>query len=254
MSRRLMGKRRSNLELGWGVGHAGTAALINAMASQPPIALVRAIDDLIIGLDDDGWWDEIGYLLIPTLHTEQASLLDWKNPGQRATNSGVTWTQYQGFTGISGVGLVLPAPSQVPGWVQNGAHVGVWCEDGTTTGAVINSGSSPNFTVTPKNASNNFAGSINGALATIGASANKNGLFHVTRTDGTQISGYKSGVLVATVASNSTGVPASPNTALLLSDDDRCLFACMGGPVTADPADLYARLGTFFTAIGTTHT
>lgn len=256
-------KAITNISRGWGVGHSATAALINAMTTQPSITLVRAIDDLIIGLDDDGWWDEIGYLLIPTLHTEADSLIDWKNPGRRGSNTtSTTWAQYQGFTG-NGTTMVINAgtgASGVSGYAQDTAHSFIWVEDGSSTANVFGTATGAAasvMTINPRNSSGNFLAEVNRATSvTVGAVAARNGLFHTRRTVNAEFHGYRNGALVATVANVADATQSGGIT--LLRDgstfsNDRFIAFGMGGSSVADPADLYSRLGTFFTAIGTTH-
>lgn len=249
----------TKMELGWGVGDEATATLINAMSTRPDIELVRAIDDLIIGLRADGWWDEIGYLIIPTLHNEADSLLDWKNPGQKAVNNGCSFTALQGLTG-NGTSAYIDTviPSAVPGITLDGAHHFAWAEDGTGTSRLLaHAAGSLQTSLVPQGATN-FTARVNGTSdASFGAIATRNGLRHAIRTSSSSVSGYSQGALAATVANNSVAIDSTDVSTLLRATttyaDDRILAFGIGGPVTADPADLYSRLDAFFDAIGTTH-
>ena len=63
---------------------AATIALLARMAVQPSQALAELIDKTIIDLKAAGLWDITDKLHKWDLHTEQASLLDWKNATHNA--------------------------------------------------------------------------------------------------------------------------------------------------------------------------
>lgn len=65
---------------------ADTVSLLARMAVQPSRALAELIDKTIIGLKTAGIWQITDKFHKWDLHTEQASLLDWKNAAHDATN------------------------------------------------------------------------------------------------------------------------------------------------------------------------
>ena len=63
-------------------------ALFNRMTVQPSTALKQLIDKTITDLKTAGIWQITDKFHKWDLHTEQASLLDWKNPAHDATDDG----------------------------------------------------------------------------------------------------------------------------------------------------------------------
>ena len=85
-------------------------ALFARMTVQPTTALKQLIDKTITDLKTAGIWDITDKLHKWDLHTEQASLLDWKNAAHDATNVdgavftpkyGVTTTQYVNYVDLN---------------------------------------------------------------------------------------------------------------------------------------------------------
>jgi hypothetical protein len=257
---------RNYIQHGWGILTEETIALVNAFTVNPPRALTFAIDDFIRVLKANGWWDEIGYLVVPVLHTEQASLVDWIDPTRTATNVGAAWTAYTGgtagFVGDNAADYVsLIAPNAVTGYAQDTAHQFVWCEGGTsnTDPAVGIVTGTQRVSIVPRDGAGNMLARLNGASAsvTIGAVANRNGLFHTRRTTSTDIVGYKDGVLVASVADASVNIQSAVSTLFAgipaLFSNDRVLAYGLGGNSVATPSDLFDAFEDFFDAIGVTH-
>jgi len=74
-------------------------AFFARMTVQPTIALKQLVDKTITDLKTAGIWDITDKLHKWDLHTEQASLLDWKNAAYDATNvDGVVFTPKYGLT------------------------------------------------------------------------------------------------------------------------------------------------------------
>lgn len=69
-------------------------ALFNRMAIQPSTALKQLIDKTISDLKTAGIWQITDKLHKWDLHTEQASLLDWKNPAHNAVQNGTSVSYY----------------------------------------------------------------------------------------------------------------------------------------------------------------
>lgn len=74
-------------------------AYFAAMTVQEPNAVKMQIDTFIAGLVADETWNLIDRMILP-LGTEQASLLDVRQPNKIATNvNGAAFTAYKGFKG-----------------------------------------------------------------------------------------------------------------------------------------------------------
>jgi hypothetical protein len=81
-------------------------ALFNRMTEQPTTALKILIDKTISDLKTTGIWDITDKFHKWDLHTEQASLLDWKNSTHDASNVDSTFTPKYGLTTIQYVSYV----------------------------------------------------------------------------------------------------------------------------------------------------
>lgn len=243
---------------GWGIIEAETQTLINAMTARPTSVVGTAINDLITWLKSSGWWAEIGYLVIPTLQDQQASLLNWKDPTQTAVNFGATFTAYQGFTG-DGVNDYIDtiAPTSVSGYGLNTVNQFVWCEGGTGGASLVSTATAAsNLAINPFATPNFRAKSNFAAIQTIGVVANRNGLFHTRRTVNANFDGYRNGILIA----NNATVAATPETQVItllrsnaIYSNDRILAYGIGGNSVATPSDLYDALVDFYNTIGTVH-
>lgn len=77
-------------------------ALFNRMAVQPSTALKQLIDKTIADLKTAGIWQITDKFNKWDLHTEQASLLDWKNPAYNGTNYGATFVPAFGLSTVQG--------------------------------------------------------------------------------------------------------------------------------------------------------
>jgi hypothetical protein len=78
-------------------------ALFSRMMVQPSTALKELVDKTITDLKSAGIWDITDKFHKWDLHTEQASLLDWKNAAHNATNFGGTFTPKYGVQTALGV-------------------------------------------------------------------------------------------------------------------------------------------------------
>ena len=81
-------------------------ALFARMTDQPSTALKELIDKTISDLKTAGIWDITDKFHKWDLHTEQASLLDWKNAVHDASNNGATFTPKYGVTTVQYVSYV----------------------------------------------------------------------------------------------------------------------------------------------------
>lgn len=57
-----------------------TIALLDAMSTIPALPEILAINDFIVGLKSANIWDELDFMQVYAQETEQASLLNWKDP------------------------------------------------------------------------------------------------------------------------------------------------------------------------------
>lgn len=76
-----------------------TMSLLERMVLQPSIPLIQLIDKTIVDLKSSGIWAKTEKFHKWDLHTDQASLLDWKNAAHDATKDGTGCT----FTPGTGV-------------------------------------------------------------------------------------------------------------------------------------------------------
>lgn len=103
-------------------------AIINAMVPTPDAARQEVINNLVTALVDAGVWSKMGVVYVFAAHSQQAGLLNWKDPAglpALALNS-PTFTTDVGFTGAGGTAYVdtqIPY-NTVPGVSRNDAHAG----------------------------------------------------------------------------------------------------------------------------------
>lgn len=238
-----------------------TRKLINVMASEPRRQRSFLIDDTIQGLIDAGIWDKLGALWVFTAHAEGPALVNWRYPTfMTAINrDAAAFAADQGFTGSTGNSdrIEVADLSTTPLFLQDDAHAAIWVEDGTsTTGALGQNSSATAATllIIPYNGTN-FTARLGAATTdTVGAVADRNGMYVVSRSVSTDYDGYKDGALVGNVVRTSTGISGAAICALRVGTtetDDRVLMVSLGGALTAgEVGDFHTIMSAYFTDLG----
>lgn len=233
-------------------------AYFDACAVEPTEVRKNLLNNLIISLKDSGIWANIGSLQIYAAHTEQAGLVDLKNPLHSATNQGATFTTDRGFKGNGSSTYIETGitPTSV-GASQDDISFGVWTKDGTDSGlmALGEETGTAVCMLYPKTGTGRIGGRISTTSSSTDSSvANRNAFTALDRSGSTQFKAYRNGSPVVTLTATSTH---SPNRPLLLlrsttgyADDKVLVFYCGTSLTGTQHTALYNALNTYLTAIG----
>jgi hypothetical protein len=234
---------------------AETARLFRAMgaASAMPSTARRAlINATIVALKAAGIWAKLDALWLTAAAAQAAAVINWKSPGTHDLTpvNAPTFAADVGFTGDAvSMHLTIGSPSFTQ-FALNSATLFASVTGGTGVDAVIApTGAGGNAWLVPHNGTNMTARINVASLTTIGAVANRNGRFVATRVDGANVSGYRNGSLVATVASAAAAV-GTTNLALLRRNtvyaNDTVRDAGIGAGLSgAEVADLETILNAY---------
>lgn len=242
---------------------AEATALFAQMSVQPTATRKGQIDTCINSLKTHGLWTMLDLFYMTAAHDQQASTLNWVNPG---TNTLVaagspTFTIDQGWTGASTTGKLDTGfnPTSAVGrkLSQNDCSVHAYVKTNTTTTqrVVGNVGLGVNARTSSK-------GSLEVASATVnyaGSTSDYQGFFQGRRTDSANASAWLN--LGASGAATATASIALANTTLNVcgggsnSTTNASLhqvrfFAVGRGMTDQQITDFYNDVNTFITAIG----
>lgn len=167
--------------------------LFNAFAVQPNTTRKSVINTLIVTLKADGNWNKLDALWITAAHTQQAALLNWKNPATftATTVNSPTFTTDRGFSGDgitsyldlnwnpSGNGVNFRLSADSFGFYCRTDASGTMYDMGTESASPTTDGSS----IALKWSDNNIYARNNGDIALSTSVVNTQGLFaNVRRT------------------------------------------------------------------------
>lgn len=212
MGQRLGGPKPSPPILYFDDANVETLALVNAWTdagtAAPSVDRRYVIDHFITRLKAAGAWN--GVLAVPLCHASGAARTNWISPGAgdfeklgTVTFAADTGEQLDGSTGYLRGTLGLSA---TPGLAQDDAAAFIEIQSATSTGLAMGAESGTRLlAINPRTAGGLLAARVNNAsTVNIGAVPTRNGLSVVARTDAANITGYKDGTAVATVAAAST--------------------------------------------------
>lgn len=237
-----------------------TQRLLRAMTVQPGDAIALAANNLIGALTTGGVWAKTTILYVG-LHTEQASLLNWKTPGTyNATNNGCTFTAYQGFTG-NGSTAYIDTGMAANVLAQDSAHIHAWVRGGTDAAdsnkRSLGQTSAGSFAIQPRNNLDAISGMIGSTSAsTFGASGTILGHTLLNRSGASAVEAYRGGAATATPTDNEASTAPSANNITLLRNgtqySDFQLFAAGAGSSlsSGEAAAHYNALSAYKTAVG----
>ncbi len=191
--------------------------LFRNMTTPPDSARKRIINALIKRLKGDGAWNLLDTLWLYAAHDQQASRLNWKNPGTFTITevNSPTWTINQGYTG-NGTNMYLntnwnPSTNGV-NYVLNSGAFGLYgrlsmsANTNAEGGALDASSRGP--AILSRFTADVFRGRINTVTNTTAANTNTQGLFATARTASNSQDIYKNGVLQANSTAASSVVPS----------------------------------------------
>lgn len=258
--RAAIGRRYTNL------ANDELVRFLSALTYQPATSqMIGPLDICITALKAGGYWDTLDAVYIPGLFTEQAGLLNVKEPTlYPLTNSGCTHTPGAGFQG-NGTSAFLQGPQwdSFVKFQQDDAHFLQWINGGTDVGATkfslagISSVGNQ-MTLVPRGVSTSpTLSAMNGtAGSTFAVNATIIGCYVGTRTAAGANEMWKNGVSIGTDNDASAGRPASPLSVFRSGStyaDFRSPLLCVGSKVTlAQQLVAYNAFSAFFTAAGIT--
>ncbi|PJN95104.1 hypothetical protein CNY89_10465 [Amaricoccus sp. HAR-UPW-R2A-40] len=244
--------------------HAATAAYIAAMTMPPDATRRGHIDTLIAGLDADGDWPGIDWMVCLAAHdvvggVSQAGRLNMKNPAKSLTAVNSPVFSALGVTGDGATSYLTAgetANAVGNSYSQNSACIGVWCNQQSGAAGIVahagNLNAAPRMRISPGTATSSHR--INDATSLSYNGGSRLGGRILTRTGSTTKILYKDGVEVATDTAVSDFVQAADVCALRAGTsycDDRLAFFFYGGGLSAAAvARIHARVQTFLAAIG----
>lgn len=242
------------------VEDAATTAYVAAMTVAPTQARRALIDAFVKGLKADGLWAKFSRLSLLAAHDEQAGRLDLINPAKSLTAvNSPAFTIDRGFQGDGATSYLHAGESPQGPYVQNDAHVAVYANGGSGTGAKVQLGHTSGASVLIQ-ASTTSSGGVRINDATNLAlpappNASRNGFRCVSRTGANARAAYRAD---AAVASDTTASGAITGSNIALGrygsstyGGDQFAFYSYGASLTAaQEAALYARVNAYLVAIG----
>lgn len=243
---------------------ADAQAYFDAMTTAPDSTRKGLLNTLIAGLKTDGVWTKLDALYIMAAHDAQAARVNAKAPSSvaSAVNS-PSFTTDLGYIS-DGTSSYLDTninPATAGGnYSQNSATIGVWSLTNVTDTLDFDIGnSSTNCRLNCRSAlATTFRGQLNNSGGVnFGDSTsvpNSQGMFTITRTSSSNITGYRNAIDLGSSTVTSASV-TSANMFLLNVGTDysnrRLAAAFFGGALTGtDVSNLHSRLSTYLTAVG----
>jgi hypothetical protein len=189
-------------------GHLATAtssycaealALFARMDTAPDASRKCLINTLIEAYKGKGIWDSLIAFVPYASHTEQSSLLNWKDTAYNSTNmSNMVWTKDRGFqrTGATGYINTNVNMSTIAGLAYNRVMFGMYVQSDTTIGIIGVRGYVGGFWQQDRVKSNyTYHASFDAEISNGAGFANTNqkGLFIAQRNKNDSIYGYANG-------------------------------------------------------------
>lgn len=237
---------------------AETTALLAAMTVQPDEAQAARLDTLIKAWKASGVWAALDVCYLHAQHTEQAALLNVKQPGTLTgikNGAGCVFTQYRGFQGDgtqnNALNLLYNPTTNGVSFVRDSASLWAWhltdvAENATDCG-FSSGGSVTNFL------SRSGAGQVYGYInsnSTFSVSVSSSlGLTGVQRRAANDVRVWRNGLqLGATISLASTGLT---NWSLVSARGSKQVaLTAVGGAMVGLENALYAPLLAYLQSVG----
>ena len=238
-----------------------------ACTTYPVPSTLRVVDTLIFNLKEDSVWSLLDWLLFCAADTEQAGLVNVKNPAKVGSNVNLTtFTANRGFTGDA-VSMHLSFLEQLAAgagnqFSLNNASMGVYVnqQNSTTSKVIFNgSGNVAFIGVRAGSAATTFSVNDGTTSTLVASSTTKLGSHAVNRNAASGASskqGYRDGSLVADLNVVSTSVGSANNARVLRDhssnyDDSRVAAVWSGGSMTGtQQLAIHNHIVTALTAVG----
>jgi hypothetical protein len=244
--------------------HAATAAYIAAMTTPPDVTRRGHINTLIAGLDADGDWPGIDWMVCLAAHdvvagASQAGRINMRNPAKSLTAVNSPVFSALGVVGDGATSYLTTGEAvYVSGnsYVQDSASIGVWCNQQSGTAGIVahagNLNTSPRMRISPGTSTSSHR--INDATSLSHNEGSRLGGRILSRTGSITKAYYKDGAEAAAAASASELLQIAHVSVLCAGTsycNDRLSFFFTGGGLSAAAvARIHARVQAFLTAIG----
>lgn len=239
------------------------AALIARMTAAPDPARAALIEALIVAIKAAGIWSKLDALWVLAAHDAQAARLNWIADGfNLSAVNAPAFTANRGYTGNgsssyldSGFNAATAAGAR---FVQNSAHLGVWCATNVTASASVFGGGAVNSFVRPRVTGNKMQARVNQSASSdfgTGSIATSAGHSIVLRTGAGGQSCYRDASLIGSDAVASAA-PTSGNVIVLGNGSTeystvRVAAAHLGGGLSGgEVSALYAAIAAYVTTVG----
>lgn len=228
------------------------------------------INDLIVGLKNDGIWPTLDRLWILAAENTQSALTDLVGLQLAVANGGPAFNVDNGYTGVDSSTTVYidtgfnPSTAVGPQFVRDSAHISAWSDTNVqasaTGGAILGLYNVTNSTyLLPWYVDNNSYFGINAGQNGVALAA-ATGHWLASRTGPNTNSGYRNGASVLAINNASVAV-LNGNFYILLRNDvgtgpdtgtpNEVSMASIGGGLSPTQiTNFYNRLRTYMTAVG----
>lgn len=243
---------------------ADVAAYVAKLTTPPSVAERNLLNTLVTGLKSDNVWASLDRIGLLAVETQQAALVDLRNPAKGLTVGGTaTFTANRGYQGDGSTGyLDIGETWNGSGnkFALNSASFGVWCNATVASGfkgQIGNVTNSPRSQISAMSSSgSNETFRINDSTEDVLMVSNGSRLGHraASRTASNAKKGYFNGAAVASLTSASTAVNTTNGTVLRsatsYTDDRIAAFWSGAGLTDAQVSALHSRLSAYLTAKG----
>lgn len=244
------------------------ASLYFAALTTPPTDTYKnAVNTFILARKADGSWSLFDWLVCLAAETQQASLVNMKNPAKSmsavgAVGTEIIFTASRGWKGDAVAGYLSFGEAYAAAgnqFAQNNATAGVYCnqQNGSSSSTHMSDleASFIKLRIVPTTGGSNETFRINDSSATVSAtSTTRTGHRGMVRRDSANKHAYRNGALIASVAVASATVSAQPGILLRGATQfspDQLAFAYSGAALSdAQMANLHTDLVTMLTVFG----
>ncbi len=229
----------------------------------------QLVDDLIVGLKDDGVWNSLDRLWLFAAENEFAAEVDLVANTVSTPNVSPTFTPDQGYTcngSTSYVDLNYGPSNGAVNFIQDSASLSVWCNTNRATanmaltGAIGPGGANADlWPYTAIVAPTGLLVRVNDSFTML-ANSSSLGFFTNNRSGVSACEGYWNGSSLGSTTDAAVGLSAQnfavggglqSGGSLNGPSTDQCSAAVYGGSRSStDEANLYSRLRTYMTAVG----
>jgi hypothetical protein len=185
-------------------------SIVDNMTTPPSSPYKAKLNTAVLALKSNSLWNKLKTFHMFDTETEQAALIDWKNPsGTKATNQSCTFTANDCFTRTSSSQRIeIPFTASSP-YTQNDASAGVYVKEGAAgdNRYLSTNRSAGGFLTITLNSTPQMQSAMNDAAADTYTRTGGTGLYFASRNGGTTKRLQKVNTVLGTATTASTSVP-----------------------------------------------